>query len=122
MMQWRKWCLTPDYLLSGEAGARAAYASADYPVLALTFADDELLLEEGSRMLHDAYPQRRVDYRLIRAADYGLARIGHFGFFKPACETQLWPLVTRWLEDQLSHQSSPQLSYQHSQPDTRKAA
>ena len=98
MFQWRRWCLTPEYLLSGEPGAREAYATADYPVLALTFSDDELLLEEGSRLLHGAYRRRAVDYRLVDPASLGLARIGHFGFFKPQSEAALWPLVADWME------------------------
>ena len=117
MFQWRKWCLTPDYILSGEPGAREAYASADYPVLSLFFHDDELLLQDGSRLLHDAYTRRRngasgdqggaqhsgqhIDQRAIAPADYGHKRIGHFGFFKPQCEATLWPLVTQWLDTQL---------------------
>lgn len=98
MFQWRRWCLTPEYLLSGEPGAREAYATADYPVLALTFSDDELLLEAGSRLLHGAYRRRAVDYRLVDPAQHGLARIGHFGFFKPQSEAALWPLVADWME------------------------
>ena len=98
MFQWRRWCLTPDYLLTGEPGAREAYASADYPVLALTFADDEMLLEDGSRLIHGAYRKRPVDYRLLEPAQHNLPRIGHFGFFKPAGEATLWPLVTNWLD------------------------
>ena len=98
MLQWRRWCLTPDYLLSGEPGAREAYATADYPVLALSFSDDEMLLEEGSRLLHGAYRRRAVDYRLVDPAHHGLTRIGHFGFFKPQSETTLWPLVADWLD------------------------
>jgi predicted alpha/beta hydrolase len=100
MFHWRRWCLTPEYLLSGEPGAREAYATADFPVLALTFADDELLLEKGSRLLHDAYRKRAVDYRVLEAAHYGLPRIGHFGFFKPQGEAALWPLVSDWLDRQ----------------------
>jgi predicted alpha/beta hydrolase len=98
MFQWRRWCLTPDYLLSGEPGAREAYASADYPVLALTFADDELLLEAGSRLLHGAYLKRPADYRVLDTSHHGLPRVGHFGFFKPAAEATLWPMVTDWLD------------------------
>ncbi|TRZ90512.1 MAG: alpha/beta fold hydrolase [Rhodocyclaceae bacterium] len=97
MFQWRRWCLTPEYILSGEPGARAAYASAEYPVLALTFADDELLLEAGSRMLHQAYLKRPADYRVVEPQRLGMPRIGHFGFFKPASEKALWPIVTDWL-------------------------
>lgn len=99
MLQWRRWCLTPDYILSGEPGARQAYASAEFAVLGLTFADDELLLEEGSIMLHAAYRKRPPDYRLIAPAQFGLKRIGHFGFFKPQSEAALWPIVTAWIEE-----------------------
>ena len=97
MFQWRRWCLTPDYILSGAPGARAAYASARYPVLGLTFCDDELLLETGSRMLHDAYNSAEVDYRVLSPQQFGLKRIGHFGFFKAGHEGTLWPLVLEWL-------------------------
>ena len=94
--QWRRWCLDPDYLLGAEPRARPAYASAEYEVLGLTFPDDELLLEAGSRLLHSAYC-RPVDYRVLAPADLGMARIGHFGFFRPASEATLWPLVAGWL-------------------------
>lgn len=99
MFQWRRWCLTPDYILTGEPGARAAYRSAEFPVLGLTFSDDELLLEAGSSMLHAAYA-RAVDYRLIAPADVGMARIGHTGFFRPQSEATLWPIVIAWLDGQ----------------------
>lgn len=98
MMQWRRWCMTPDYLLTGEPGAREAYATADYPVLALTFADDELLHESGAKLIHGAYRSGRVDYRRIEPAQFGLPRIGHFGFFKPQSEARLWPPVAEWLD------------------------
>ncbi|MEJ2417718.1 MAG: hypothetical protein P8Y45_12480 [Exilibacterium sp.] len=84
-------------MLSGEPGAREAYASSTLPVLALTFADDELLLENGSRMLHSAYTKSQVDYRVIEPGDFDLPRIGHFGFFKAHHQGSLWPLVTKWL-------------------------
>lgn len=100
LFQWRRWCLTPEYLLSAEPGAREAYARARYPVLGLTFADDELLLEAGSRMLHDAYSGTQVDYRVISPDQFGMQRIGHFGFFKRAQESALWPLVSAWLHEQ----------------------
>jgi predicted alpha/beta hydrolase len=98
LFQWRRWCLTPDYLLSGEPGAREAYARANWPVLGLTLSDDELLLESGSQMLHQALGQAQVDYRLLKPEQFGLKRIGHFGFFKKAQEKALWPIVTAWLQ------------------------
>ncbi len=93
--QWRRWCLDPHYLLGAEPRARDAYASASYDVLGLSFPDDELLLEAGSRMLHAAYA-RPVDYRVLAPASVGLDRIGHFGFFRPSAQAALWPLVAHW--------------------------
>ena len=102
MRQWRRWCLSPDYLLGAEPLARPAYASARFPVLALTFADDELLLEPGSARIHAAYTPGRVDYRLVSPAAMGLARIGHSGFFRSLGEPRLWPLVKDWLDQRLA--------------------
>ena len=107
LFQWRRWCLTPDYLLSGEPGAREAYASARYPVLGLTFADDELLLEAGSRMLHNAYLSRKAEYRVIAPDEVGQKRVGHFGFFKPPGRERLWPMVAEWLDSQTAAASRP---------------
>ena len=94
--QWRRWCLDPDYLLGAEARARPAYASSEFDVLGLSFADDELLLEAGSRMLHSAYC-RPVEYRVLSPRDFDMERIGHFGFFRAGSENTLWPLVADWL-------------------------
>lgn len=98
--QWRRWCLSPEYLLTGEPGARDAYAQARYPVLGLTFSDDELLLEAGSRLLHDAYTGTQVDYRVLSPEQFGLSRVGHFGFFKASQEKILWPVVIEWIQRQ----------------------
>jgi predicted alpha/beta hydrolase len=107
MRQWRRWCLSPEYLLGAEPGAREAYASADYPVLALTFADDELLLAAGSEMVHAAYAPGRVDYHLLQPADAGLPRVGHFGFFRPGAERLLWPRVLDWLKARAESTPAP---------------
>lgn len=96
--QWRRWCLTPQYLLTGEPGAREAYARAALPVLSLFFSDDELLHESGSRMIHGAYTNATVDYRELTPQQFKLPRVGHFGFFKRHHETVLWPLVGDWLQ------------------------
>ncbi len=100
IMQWRRWCLTPEYLLTGEPGAREAYASARYAVLGLAFTDDELLLESGVRLLHDAYRQQAPDFRVLEAKQLGLPRIGHFGFFKTQNAASLWGMIPQWLAQQ----------------------
>jgi predicted alpha/beta hydrolase len=103
MRQWRDWCLSPDYLLGAEPGACEAYASARYPVLALSFSDDELLRADGSELIHSAYAAAPVDYHLVQPADVGLPRIGHFGFFRPGPGAVLWPRVLDWIDARDAH-------------------
>jgi len=97
MTQWRGWCLNSDYLLGAEPAAKEAYAALSCPMLSLFFADDELLQESGARWLHGAYSQAQLEYRVINAADLGVSRIGHFGFFKSRQGLSLWPIVSDWL-------------------------
>ncbi len=110
MAQWRKWCLNRDYLLGAVDGARAAYARARYPVLALAFFDDELLHTSGSRMLHDAYTGTEVDYRELSAAHLGVPRIGHVGFFRRQVGAACWPVVGDWLRGRMTQLSPPPLA------------
>jgi predicted alpha/beta hydrolase len=35
--------------------------------------------------------------RRYSPADFGLARIGHFGFFREATGDKLWPVVLNWM-------------------------
>lgn len=100
--QWRGWCLNTDYLLDAEPAAKEAYAALSCPMLSLFLADDELLLESGARWLHEAYTGTQVDYQVLDAAKFDIPRIGHFGFFKSRQKTTLWPIVSDWLEQQLS--------------------
>jgi predicted alpha/beta hydrolase len=94
--QWRKWCLDVDYMgVEGEA-LRAQLAGVDIPITALSIQDDELMTLRGTKALFGLYRGAQVEVRRVRPADHGLARVGHFGFFRPGMETTLWPMLTEW--------------------------
>ncbi|MFO7304018.1 MAG: alpha/beta fold hydrolase [Gammaproteobacteria bacterium] len=97
--QWRRWCLTRDYVVGAEGEAvRAAYASVRIPMLALSFTDDEMMSAQAVRSMHALYAAAPVEYRRIAPHDVGVPRIGHFGFFRPEFAQTLWPIATEWLE------------------------
>lgn len=101
MAQWRRWCLHPDYLGGESAAVRAELAGVTLPVTALSIADDELMTWDGTRALFGLYRSARVEYRRIAPAELGLARIGHFGFFReklPGVKQALWPMVPHWID------------------------
>jgi predicted alpha/beta hydrolase len=99
MRQWRRWCLSREYVVGAEGDAvRSAYASVRMPMLSLSFTDDEMMSEQGIRSLHRLYTAAPIEYRRIAPREIGVARIGHFGFFRREFSDSLWPLVRRWIE------------------------
>jgi predicted alpha/beta hydrolase len=97
MEQWRRWCLSREYSASEGEEARASYASVRAPMLALSFTDDEVVSDESIRQLHALYTAAPIEYRRISPHEIGVARIGHFGFFRAQFERTLWPLIPRAL-------------------------
>jgi predicted alpha/beta hydrolase len=97
MKQWRRWCLSREYAVSEGEEARAAFASVRVPMLSLSFTDDEIMSAESIQQLQALYTSAPVEYRRISPAEIGVARIGHFGFFRAQSEQTLWPLVPRAL-------------------------
>lgn len=59
--------------------------------LLVLVADDGFGTAAGAARVRDYFPGLAFEQWLIRPADVGLARIGHFGFFKPTAADTLWP-------------------------------
>lgn len=95
ILQWRCWCLNPRYLVGHEGEAlQRQFASARFPVVALSITDDELMTERGTRVLIECYENAPRELHRIAPADVQASRIGHFGFFRPRFEATLWTRVT----------------------------
>jgi predicted alpha/beta hydrolase len=98
MLQWRRWCLNPRYSVGAEGEpARRAYASARFPVLALSIADDELMTLQGTHSLLALYENAPNQVERIAPQELALRRIGHFGPFRAEQQTKLWPRMAGWL-------------------------
>lgn len=89
-LQWRRWCLHPEYAVGAERDARHRFAAVRAPVTAVSFTDDEFMSEQNTASLHAFYVNARVTRKRLAPADVGLRRIGHFGFFREAHCDQLW--------------------------------
>ena len=103
MLQWRKWCLNPEYSVGAEGeSARQSYAQARFPVLALSISDDELMTWRGTQNLINLYTGAVRSFERITPADLGVKRIGHFGFFRQQFSQSLWPRTVGILESMAS--------------------
>ena len=96
-LQWRRWCVHPEYLLAEGDEWRRRMAEFSAPILRYSFADDEMITERAIDSLHSFYRGSRVERRHLAPAEIGEERIGHFGFFYPRSRDKLWAPVLEWL-------------------------
>jgi predicted alpha/beta hydrolase len=96
-MQWRRWCLHPEYLLSEGAAARAAFDRVRCPILSWSFEDDVMLTRRAIESLNGFYRNARLEHRHVVPAEIGLDRVGHVGFFSERSRGSLWRDSVEWL-------------------------
>ncbi|WP_374657595.1 alpha/beta fold hydrolase [Inhella sp.] len=95
MRQWRRWCLTPGYLLDAEQ-RRPLYRAARFPVISLKMSDDEMLAESGFRMLFEAHGNPRRFAELPPAPG---EHVGHTGIFRSRHRDTQWPHLLAALKE-----------------------
>lgn len=89
--QWRRWCLSPEYMLGVEGPeTRDMYRAVVTPISSFSFTDDELISKRSVDSLNCFYKNSNVKSIRISPAEIGVTRIGHFGFFKDRFEYSLW--------------------------------
>lgn len=96
--QWRKWCLTPNYLFN-EVGSSLPDNFAKVHARGVVFfiSDDTLAPEKSIRKLIPQYKNIHfTEYRLT-PEQFGVPFIGHFGVFKSQFSNSIWPLMKKAL-------------------------
>ena len=94
ILQWRKWCLHPQYSVGAEGeAARMSYGRVTFPVRALSITDDELMTWRGTQNLINLYVNASRSFERIAPADLQVKRIGHFGAFREQFSKTLWPRI-----------------------------
>jgi predicted alpha/beta hydrolase len=88
--QWRKWCLQPAYAAGDGEETRALFSNVATPITSLSFTDDEMMSDANTTSIHALYT--RAPQKLLRLSpdDFGVPRIGHFGFFRAEMKEPLW--------------------------------
>ena len=89
MLQWRRWCLNPDYA-AGAEHAYKLYQAVQIPIISLSVTDDELLSQKSINQLLSFYSEAPIYNHIIAPEDIGVKKIGHFGFFKKQYTDSLW--------------------------------
>ena len=94
-LEWAGWCRSRNYLLDDETLPLERYRRFEAPVLAYSIEDDDWGTRRAVDEMMRAYG--KVTRRHVAPGDYGLARLGHTGFFREGAEP-LWREMVKWLE------------------------
>ena len=98
-LEWRRWCMTPEFLFADATLAeRANFAKLTAPLRCIQIADDPWGTEAavGHMTAHYTGSIDRSIWR-VTPTEAGVAKIGHFGFFRPEVREALWKPAADWL-------------------------
>jgi predicted alpha/beta hydrolase len=95
--QWKRWCASPDFVMSEGPAVRQAYAAVRLPITAVLFTDDNMASAAGIRAVHQHYTGTHVNYVTLRPQDLGLRAVGHFHFFHARTGAHGWRASLPWL-------------------------
>ena len=99
MDQWSRWCKDLEYAVGVEGAAmRERYRKITLPMLSLSFTDDEYMSASNVTVLHGLYENANRDMRRFAPSHFGVARIGHLGFFREESVQRLWPMALDWVD------------------------
>ena len=110
-LEWAAWGRHRDYILS-YAGARGGMGFARFsgPIRSYAVADDRYAPPAAVEALLEAFSRARGELRVVTPGEVGVARLGHFGFFRPRHEPTLWAEAAAWLRTAAAAPRSPAVS------------
>jgi predicted alpha/beta hydrolase len=99
LYEWSRWCTSPGYFVDDPTMtpvlAHARTLHADVTMIGVT--DDPWATPDAIGALVPAFSAARIERFEIDPSSFGLAAIGHMGFFRSANGPALWPLVAERL-------------------------
>jgi len=97
-LQWARWVTSPRYLFDDEGLAGLTnFAKFRGAMRALCIADDPWATRPAVELLCAGYTSAQPEIISVTPAAAGVARIGHFGFFRPDHRATLWYDAAEWI-------------------------
>lgn len=99
LADWSRWCRSPHYICDDRGNALRPFNDRVRAAMRLvSFSDDpDFGPAYGVDRLAEYYPQAQIDRLHVSPSDWGLPRIGHFGFFRREMPVQHWAAQVDWL-------------------------
>lgn len=92
-MEWRKWCLSPQYLFDHVEESRLYFEQITAPLYSFSTDADKFATKASTDWLTARYSNARAERIHLQPEAYGLKSIGHFGYFQKRCSHSVWPAL-----------------------------
>jgi predicted alpha/beta hydrolase len=111
-LEWARWCRTPAFISTPDGRPlRPHFSKLQAPARFLAISDDQAFAPQRAvAELASFYSAAQRDLQTITPADWGLRKLGHFGFFRRDTPRALWDQQLDWLERALGLQPAPALA------------
>lgn len=96
--EWARWCRHPGYIV-GALGEAQRYAGFRAPLRVVWMSDDPYAPRAAAEALRAFYPSAPSELHEVRPEALGVARVGHFGFFREHFRDTLWKDAADWLAE-----------------------
>lgn len=105
-LEWARWCRTPAFISTADGQPlRPYFDELQAPARFLAISDDQTFAPQRAvAALADFYPAAQREVLTLDPAEWGLRKLGHFGFFRRDTPRALWDQQLDWLESALGLQ------------------
>ncbi|MFN3399384.1 MAG: alpha/beta fold hydrolase [Ferrovibrio sp.] len=99
LKDWSRWCRSKHYVCDERGRPLRPYNDRIRAAIRMISLDDDHQFgpRKGVDLLAGYYPNAVIERAHIMPADWGLPRIGHFGFFRRDMPVQRWSEIGDWL-------------------------
>jgi predicted alpha/beta hydrolase len=98
-LQWVRWVMSPRYLFDDEGlPGLTNFASYQGAMRALCVSDDPWATRPAVELLCAGFSAIKPEVVTVTPAEAGVAKIGHFGFFRSEHRDTLWRGAAEWIQ------------------------
>lgn len=91
--QWRKWCLSPNYLFQYIEKKNLFFDKLSVPLTSISIENDNFAPEKAVDWITEKYENTGAKRIHLTPADFNTDDIGHFGIFREKFKKNIWPLL-----------------------------
>lgn len=97
-MQWRKWCLSPQYFGMELIADKSNFSVFDKKISAIWFSDDPIANKKNVPKLLSFYKHAVTQTLQLMPKQFKLSKIGHNAFLSKRMKDTVWPAIAKTLE------------------------